>query len=581
MATTDRNLLFGVLALQMDFVGREGLVGAMNAWALEKSRPLGSILVERGALDPTHRGLLEPLVDAHLARHGGDPAQSLAALDGATSVRDALAPVADADVQASLARLGGPTSPATSVPDGSTLTFAAGTLSSAGTRFRVLRPHARGGLGQVYVARDEELGRGVALKEIRADKADDADLRSRFVLEAEINGNLEHPGIVPVYGLGAYADGRPFYAMRFVEGDSLKEAVERFHNESPALDPTGRSLRLRHLLGRFVDVCEAVAYAHSRGVLHRDLKPANVMLGQYGETLVVDWGLAKATGRRDSAVPADTAEATLVPASGHSHDPTLAGMALGTPQYMSPEQAEGRLDRLGPATDVYGLGATLYALLTGRAAGVGLDRRGDAGGRPPGGDRPAPSAASRRPEAAGGGLHEGAGAAPGGPLPLRPRPGRRRRAVAGRRGGLRPPRPALDPRLAVGPQASDAHHDRRRRGPGRPIRPRRGLPPRGTVRRRPPAFRRGDRALAQPRHGLDGGLLQWVRRGGPGRGEATPGVARPAAGEAAPVLRVDRGRDRRQAGPERARAILAGRWPIQPGPYLASARPPRRGTRAE
>jgi serine/threonine-protein kinase len=219
----------------------------------------------------------------------------------------------------------------------------------------------------VYVARDEELGRRVALKEIRDDKAADMDLRSRFVLEAEINGNLEHPGIVPVYGLGSYADGRPFYAMRFVEGDSLKEAVERFHKESPSLDSTGRSLRLRQLLGRFVDVCEAIAYAHSRGVLHRDLKPANVMLGQYGETLVVDWGLAKATGRRDPGVPEGAAEATLVPPGGHSHDPTLAGIAFGTPQYMSPEQAEGRLDRLGPATDVYGLGATLYALLTGRA----------------------------------------------------------------------------------------------------------------------------------------------------------------------------------------------------------------------
>src|SRR5262249_59901748 len=123
-------------------------------------------------------------------------------------------------------------------------------------------------------------------------------------------GGLEHPGIVPVYGLGKYADGRPYYAMRFIRGDSLQEAIARFHRaEKPGRDPSERRLAFRDLLGRFVAVCQAVAYAHSRGVLHRDLKPGNVMLGKYGETLVVDWGLAKAgvqsqesgTGPEDAA----------------------------------------------------------------------------------------------------------------------------------------------------------------------------------------------------------------------------------------------------------------------------------------
>ena len=133
----------------------------------------------------------------------------------------------------------------------------------AGKRFRILRFHREGGLGRVYVARDEELGRDVALKEIRPDKVADADLRGRFVLEAEINGGLEHPGIVPVYSLGTYADGRPFYAMRFVEGDSLKEAIESYHKEHPRPDPT--AVEFRKLLGRFIDVCEAIAFAHSQG----------------------------------------------------------------------------------------------------------------------------------------------------------------------------------------------------------------------------------------------------------------------------------------------------------------------------
>ncbi len=136
----------------------------------------------------------------------------------------------------------------------------------------------------------------MALKEIRAENADRRDMQSRFQAEAKITGRLEHPGIVPVYGLGRYSDGRPFYAMRFIEGDNLKHGIERFHSQALQSD-SERSVEFRGLLKRFVDVCEAIAYAHSKGVLHRDLKPGNIMLGRYGETLVVDWGLARATRR--------------------------------------------------------------------------------------------------------------------------------------------------------------------------------------------------------------------------------------------------------------------------------------------
>ena len=148
------------------------------------------------------------------------------------------------------------------------------------------------------MAHDQELRREVALKQIQAGHADDPESRARFVREAEITGRLEHPGIVPVYGLGRYADGRPYYAMRFIKGKTLKEAIQQFHEaEVPGRDPGERILALRKLLRQFLDVCNAVAYAHSRGVLHRDLKPANIMLGPYGETLVVDWGLAKPVDR--------------------------------------------------------------------------------------------------------------------------------------------------------------------------------------------------------------------------------------------------------------------------------------------
>ena len=125
------------------------------------------------------------------------------------------------------------------------------------------------------------------------------------MLEAEITGGLEHPGIVPVYGLGTYGDGRPYYAMRFMRGDSLKEAIAAFHTDETIKRPGRRSLELRKLLRRFVDVCNAIDYAHSRGVLHRDIKPANVIVGKHGETLVVDWGLAKALGKAETRPASD------------------------------------------------------------------------------------------------------------------------------------------------------------------------------------------------------------------------------------------------------------------------------------
>jgi eukaryotic-like serine/threonine-protein kinase len=234
---------------------------------------------------------------------------------------------------------------------------------SAGPRFHVLRPHARGGLGEVFLAHDCELNREVALKEIQFLYADDPHSRARFVLEAEVTGKLEHPGIIPVYGLGQYPDGRPFYAMRFIRGESLQAAIDRFHAPNGSDRDRGkRELELRRMLGRFVEVCNAIGYAHSRGILHRDIKPGNVMLGPFGEVLVVDWGLAKRVGTDDLALDKGT---VVSPAEG-GEGLTLDGSSLGTPQFMSPEQAAGKLAELGPASDIYSLGATLYCLLTGR-----------------------------------------------------------------------------------------------------------------------------------------------------------------------------------------------------------------------
>jgi WD40 repeat protein len=238
-------------------------------------------------------------------------------------------------------------------------------LPSAGGRFKTLRSHARGGLGEVFVARDEELGREVALKVIQSRFASDPNNRSRFVREAEITGNLEHPGIVPVYGFGRAVDGVPYYAMKLIRGESLDAAIARFHAaDDSERDPGERAMSLLQLIGRFKDACNAVGYAHSRGVLHRDLKPSNIMLGEHGETLVVDWGLAKPLGQAEGPTPKpDTGQGAGSPTAS---DQTLPGARVGTPAYMSPEQAAGRVEDLRPASDVYNLGATLYCLLTGR-----------------------------------------------------------------------------------------------------------------------------------------------------------------------------------------------------------------------
>jgi serine/threonine-protein kinase len=387
-----RGLLLGLLAYQNHFIDRPALLAALDAWVADKATPLGRILLDRGALDAATCALLEALAQKHLEAHGGDAERSLAGLALGASTREALASVTDPEIQATLARAGPESSPAGCDAD-RTASYLVGTATDGGQRFRILRPHAKGGLGAVFVALDTELNREVALKRILDHHADDPISRQRFLIEAEITGGLEHPGIVPVYGLGTYGDGRPYYAMRFIKGDSLKESIAQFHGDAATRgDPGRRLLELRKLLRRFTDACNAIDYAHSRGVLHRDIKPSNIIVGKHGETLVVDWGLAKPRGRVEP--PLDAVERALIPSSASSGAETQPGSVLGTPAYMSPEQAAGAMDQLGPRSDVYSLGATLHAILTGRAPIEGKDQA-DVLARTRRGDFPAPRALSR------------------------------------------------------------------------------------------------------------------------------------------------------------------------------------------
>ena len=236
-------------------------------------------------------------------------------------------------------------------------------------RVQMLGEIARGGMGAVLKGRDPDLGRDLAVKVLLDAHRDRPELVRRFVEEAQIAGQLQHPGVVPVYELGCFADARPYFTMKLVKGRTLAQLL--------ADRPSPEAERSR-FVGIFEQVAQTMAYAHARGVIHRDLKPSNVMVGSFGEVQVMDWGLAKvlprggavddATAGRDATPVEETVIATARSGAETDSDLSRAGSVLGTPSYMAPEQARGEVSAVDERADVFALGSILCEVLTGRPA---------------------------------------------------------------------------------------------------------------------------------------------------------------------------------------------------------------------
>lgn len=317
----DANLMFGALALQAGLITAQQLADACVLWSSRGGQSLANLMVEQGWIDETARNSVQALLAAKAAapRHVG-AAETISSRDQSGL---------DLNV----------------------------TMPLSSDRLKLLHLHSHGGIGQVWLAQDTILGREVALKELLPELRGSQRHRERFLREARVAAQLSHPGTAPVYEYREEG-GRCYYTMRFYSGRTLTEAIQQAHADREKDDKGEAFERLFPLIEQFLTICDTIAYAHSKGIIHRDLKGDNVVLGEFGEVTVIDWGLAKSIGEKEGSV-------SIHPTTTEPHK-TIEGERLGTPGFMSPEQARGEQSLVDERTDVYGLAAVLYEILTGR-----------------------------------------------------------------------------------------------------------------------------------------------------------------------------------------------------------------------
>ena len=352
----ERDLIFGLQGVQIGLVESRTFIEAGLSWSRGEARNLREEVIRRAQINEEGVALLDRSVEIILKKHGVDEQKPPQAAGEGKQVFESLGgAVARED------REGFPPTPEVPRPPddlASTLV-----TQEAPGRYTLRKEQGRGGIGKVFAAFDEHVGRDIAIKELLLEPSGGtpgtpgrktAEVAARLLREARITGQLEHPSIVPVYEIGRRADGTLYYTMKMVKGKTLYEVIR----EAGSFED-----RLK-LLPHFQDLGNAIAYAHHRGVIHRDIKPQNVMIGEFGETVVLDWGLAKpkgATGAGDARFQKEM-QVLKEAAAGKSVD----GEAIGTPEYMPPEQAWGDLERIDEGSDIYSLGALLYEILTGR-----------------------------------------------------------------------------------------------------------------------------------------------------------------------------------------------------------------------
>lgn len=360
------NRIFSLLAAQ------EGKLNPHQLTEVSEAQPedAGKYLVEKGVINEEDRATVDSMVKETLQAHDGNASAAIQSLTSdAATVASSLFGSEDAhatrptdprdrvhlDTMGAAATRPGATVPAVQEHEG---------------RYTLLKEFGKGGMGKILLVRDEHLGRDIALKQLLPDRLPGATrtgaptvemltvpIIARFLQEARVTGQLEHPSIVPVYELGYRADGSLYYTMKFVRGRTLQSVLEEKKTFQERLP----------LLNHFLNLCQAIAYAHSRSVVHRDIKPLNVMIGEFGETVVIDWGIAKIRGHKDiHAKEIEETVQSLRIGDAEATAKTVYGQTIGSPYFMPPEQAQGRMDQVDERSDVYSLGAVLYTILTGQ-----------------------------------------------------------------------------------------------------------------------------------------------------------------------------------------------------------------------